>query len=82
MNAIDPDYPKALEQFGIRKVFLCGECCREDRLDALRAKAKAAGYGGLWCLYFTVKDADDSIFTKDENMYVDFGKVVRKAVKA
>jgi hypothetical protein len=80
MNAIDPDYPKALKQFGIRKVFLFAECCREDQLASLRAKAKGAGYSGLWCLYFTKKGTDDSMFSRDETMYVDFGKVVRKAV--
>ena len=81
MNSIDPDYPKALKQFGIRKVFLFAECCREDQLASLRAKAKGAGYSGLWCLYFTKKGADASMFSRDETMYVDFGKVVRKAVK-
>lgn len=81
LNSIDPDYPRALKQFGIRKVFLFAECCREDQLTALRAKARGAGYSGLWCLYFTKKGADPSIFSRDETMYLDFGNVVRKAVK-
>jgi hypothetical protein len=81
LDSIDADYPKQLKQFGIRKVFLFAECCREDRITALRAKAKGAGYSGLWCLYFTQKGPDNSMFSRDETMYVDFGKVVCKAVK-
>lgn len=81
LDAIDPDYPKALKRFGISKVFLFAECCREDQLASLRAKAKGAGYSGLWCLYFTKKGTDDSIFSRDETMYVDFGNSIRKAVK-
>jgi hypothetical protein len=81
LDSIDSSYPLALKQFGIKKVFLFAECCREDQFPSLRAKAKGAGYSGLWCLYFTQKGPDESMFSTDETMYVDFGNSIRKAVK-
>ena len=81
LDSIDSDYPKALKAFGIRKVFLFAESCRQDRLDALRTAAKKAGYSGVWCLYTTEKGLEDPFIKADENMYVEFGKAIREAVK-
>jgi hypothetical protein len=80
LDSIDQNYPKALKQFGIAKVFLFAECCRHDRLDALRKAALKAGYGGLWCLYTTEAGTEETSFRTDETMYVEFGKAIRKAV--
>ncbi len=83
LDSIDADYPKALKQFGIRKVFLFAECCRHDRLGNLRKAAAKAGYSGLWCLYMIEKgDTEESAFRTDESMYVEFGKAIKKAVKS
>jgi hypothetical protein len=81
LDSIDRGYPKKLKPYGIKKVFLFAECLRQDQLDALRAKAKVEGYGGLWCLYFTPQGVDGSIISHDQNMYVDFAKAIRKAVE-
>jgi hypothetical protein len=86
LDSIDASYPKALKQFGIRKVFLFAECCRHDRLSALQKQAVKAGYGGLWCLYTTEKEPeeekDNLTFRTDEAMYVEFGKAIRQAVRS
>lgn len=81
LDAVDSDYPKALKKFGIDKVFLFAESCRQSRLAALRAAARKAGYSGLWCLYTTEAGEEDPFIKADEAMYVDFGKAIREAVK-
>jgi len=78
LNAIDRDYPKALKKYGVDKVFLFAECCRKSRLTALRKTATRAGYGGVWCLYFS--DEPAASFATPLPDYVDFGKTVRDAV--
>lgn len=80
LDSIDRGYPKKLKPYGIKKVFLFAECLRQERLAGLRAAAKKEGYGGLWCLYFTPQGADNSIISRDQNMYVDFAKAIRKAI--
>lgn len=52
LDSIDSDYPKALKKFGIEKVFLFAESCRQGRLASLRTVAKKAGYRGLWCFVY------------------------------
>jgi hypothetical protein len=82
LDSVDAEYPKALKQFGIGKVFLFAECCRRDRLADLRKAARKAGYKGFWCLYTTEKETEDTAYLTDESMYVEFGKAIREAVKS
>ncbi len=80
LNRIDKDYPKALKKYGVGNIFLFAECCREKRFPRLLQSSLDAGYRGLWCLYFT--GDDDSTFTTDESLYVEFGKRILQAVKS
>lgn len=79
LNTIDKDYPAALKAFGVKRVFLFAECCRESRWAKLQKTAKAAGYQDTSCLYFTGKD--ESLIETNEFMYVCFGNSVADAVK-
>jgi hypothetical protein len=81
LDSIDSDYPKALKAFGIHKVFLFAENCRQSRLANLRTSAKKAGYSGVWCLYTTETGEEDPFIKADEAGYVEFGNAIRGAVK-
>lgn len=78
LDRIDKSYPKALKKFGVKKVFLFAELCRQTRLKSLRRTASKAGYSGLWSLCLLGKE--DS-FNTDEGMYIEFGEKVLKAVQ-
>lgn len=81
LNTIDKNYPKMLKKYGVESVFLFAECCRERHLERLRERAAAAGYRGLWCLYL-VQDSGAAQFKTVEDMYIDFGNAVLKAVQS
>jgi len=78
LHGIDKSYPKALKKYGVKHVFLFAECCNETQFEKLRQRAEAAGYSGLWCLYLVQKGP--SPIKSVEEMYVDFGKAILKAV--
>lgn len=78
LDQIDKAYPKALKKYGVKKVFLFAELCRQSKLKSLRRTATKAGYSGLWSLCLVEKEGE--AFTTDERMYVEFGEKVLKAV--
>jgi hypothetical protein len=77
LYSIDKKYPKELKKFGIKNILLFAECCEKSKFKSLEARAKKAGYKGLWCLYMT--DKDGAFVNMDENSYLKFIKVLRKA---
>lgn len=79
LTTIDGQYPKALKKFGVKKVFLFAESCSARRFDNLRKQAKKAGYADLCCLYFT--GPRGTLEEVNENLWIDFGDAVLKAVK-
>jgi hypothetical protein len=81
LTSIDTDYPKSLRKHGVKQVFLFAESCRASQLGALRKKARAAGYAGVWCLY-TTGDTQSSIFSTDEGMLIEFGQKIIVAANA
>jgi len=78
---IDEQYPKDLQKFGIKKVFLFAECCVLEKLADLKKRAKMVGYQGLWCLY-RFAASDKSAITNDEPAWSEFGKMVERVVSA
>jgi len=78
LTDIDRAYPKGLQRYGVKKVFLFAECCRNDHFKALTLQAKQAGYAALGCLYFT--HAKNEGFKTDEKIHKHFIDSVRKAV--
>lgn len=79
LRAIDQRYPKDLKKYGVHKVFLFAECCREKSFQRLRETALKAGYTDLCCLYFT--GSEPSFYKSDEKLYVAFGDAILKAVQ-
>jgi hypothetical protein len=80
LTDVDHAYPKSLQQFGVKKVFLFAECCRSDHFKRLSVKAKNAGYTALGCLYLTFPTVEE--FKTDETIHAAFVKAVEKAVTA
>lgn len=78
LQNLDSEYPESLRKYGVRKVFLFTETCKKSRFVRFQKRARAAGYVGLWCLYFQEKK--DGSFESNEHMYVDFAARVRKAI--
>jgi hypothetical protein len=72
--AIDSDFPKVVKRdFRIKYVFLFAESVQETKFAALKKKAKAAGYAGIWPLYRL--DTKGGVI-QDPQDYLDFlGKV-------
>lgn len=72
---VDDDYPSQLKKYGVERVLLFGECCSATNYDNLFAKAKEAGYLGLWCAYH--HDGSGEGFITNEVMYAAFYQAVR-----
>jgi len=79
LTTIDLHYPKALQKFGVKKIFLFAESCSVTSFDTLRKRAKHAGYTDLCCLYFT--GPRGTLQEVNEKLWMDFGEAVIKAVK-
>lgn len=80
LASIDADYPQAMKEFGVKKVFLFAECCEEAAFARLETSAKKAGYAGLCCLYFTKKNRVG--FTRNETLYVEFVAAIERTLPA
>ena len=77
LTSVDAKYPKSLKKFGVKRVFLFAECCRDTHLPRLKKAARKAGYAGLCCLYVITTRKPG--FTRDEKMYRSFSNGVLKA---
>jgi hypothetical protein len=77
LSSVDARYPKSLRKFGVKRVFLFAECCKDTHFPRLKKAARKAGYAGLCCLYL-IKTRKPG-FTRDEKMYRSFSNGVVKA---
>jgi len=77
LTSVDAKYPNSLKKFGVKRVFLFAECCKDTHLPRLKKAARKAGYAGLCCLY-VIKTRKPG-FTRNEKMYRSFSNGVLKA---
>lgn len=70
ITSVDKTYPALLKKYGVKHVFLVAECCDAKKYESLSKSAKAAGYAGLLCLYFTMPKSAG--FKCDETLYLRF----------
>src|SRR5258705_5129530 len=78
LTSIEPDYPKTLKKFGVKKIFLFAECCNAGGFKGLRDRAKKAGYADLCCLYFTKPTGFVEV---NKHLRKNFGVAVTNAAK-
>jgi len=79
LTSVDKDYVSSLKKYGVKKVFLFAECCKEPSLPQLRKKAHDAGYKGFWCLY-TIQEPGEFV-KEDEKMLKNFGDSIQRSLK-
>jgi hypothetical protein len=78
ITSIDKPYVDSLKTYGVNTILLFAECCAAKSFAKIQGSALKAGYKGFWCLY-TTDDSDEILETNDQ-MLIDFGDAIYKAV--
>jgi hypothetical protein len=79
LTSVDARYPRDLKKHGVKHIFLFAETCKASQLEALRKKARLAGYAGLCCLYTT--EPGSPLIKTNEAMWIEFGEALLTASK-